>query len=372
MADNPNAFKHWIGEPLIARLADELERAQPGLDTGRLRRLGPHLAPLELKDRVRLVRDMLHAILPPSYPRALTILMRVARRPTLKGFDLWPITEFVQTFGLEDFDRSMTALHALTQRFTAEFALRPFLSADPARTFAVLERWALDPNTHVRRAASEGSRPRLPWGERVPALIADPHPGLAVLERLRFDPDLYVRRSVANHLNDVSKDHPALVVETLTRWERDAGPSTHAAVQWIIRHALRGLIKQGAPDALALIGVHHRAEVVIRDFALTRRRVRVGETLRFGFTLVSTSPAAQKVVVDYVVQFVNASGGHGSKVFKLKTFELPGRGRVALAKAHSLRPITTRTYYPGRHRLQIQVNGAVKHETFWQLERARG
>ena len=132
------------------------------------------------------------------------------------------------------------------------------------------------------------------------------------------------------------------------------------------------MIKQGAPDALALIGVHHRAEVVIRDFALTRRRVRVGETLCFKFTLVSTSPAAQKVVVDYVVQFVNASGGHGSKVFKLKTFELPGRGRVALAKAHSLRPITTRTYYPGRHRLQIQVNGAVKHETFWQLERAQG
>ena len=369
MVDNPNAFKHWIGDALLTKLAGELDRVNPGLDTARLRALTPRLTPLELKDRVRLVRDTLREILPGSYPRALTILMKVARQPTLKGFDLWPFTEFVQAFGMDDFERSMFALQGLTQRFTAEFALRPFLKHHPARTFAVLERWAEDRNHHVRRAASEGSRPRLPWGERVPALIADPRPGLALLEKLRFDRELYVRKSVANHLNDISKDHPALVVDTLRRWQREAGPTDRANVEWIVRHALRGLIKAGDREALALIGVSHRPRIAIRDFTLNRRRVPVGGTLQFAFTLESTTRNQQKLVVDYVIHFVNASGRHGVKVFKLKTFGLPGRARVALAKSHSLRPITTRTYYPGEHRLQIQVNGLVSHEISWFVVR---
>ena len=369
MADNPNAFKHWIGDALLQKLASELDRANPGLDTGRLRELTPRLTPLELKDRVRLVRDTLRAILPGHYPRALAILMKAARRPVLKGFDLWPVTEFVQAYGLDDFDRSIQALHTLTQRFTAEFALRPFLRRHPAQTFAALEAWAEDPSHHVRRAASEGSRPRLPWGERVPALIADPGPGLAVLEKLRFDPELYVRKSVANHLNDISKEHPERVIATLRRWEREARASDRAHVEWIVRHALRGLIKAGDREALALIGVSHRPRIAIRDFKLARRRVRVGEALQFAFALESTSRGEQKVVVDYIIHFVTASGRHGVKVFKLKTFNLPGRTRLGLSKSHSLRPITTRTYYPGEHRLQIQVNGVVSHETAWFVVR---
>jgi 3-methyladenine DNA glycosylase AlkC len=367
MEDNPGAFKHWINAALLERLAHELERAQPGLDTRTLRGLAPRLSPLELKDRVRLVRDTLREILPPSYPRALAILLEVAQRPSLKGFDLWPITEFVQAYGLEDFDRSLDALRLLTQRFTAEFALRPFLKVHHARTFAVLGLWAQDANAHVRRAASEGSRPRLPWGERVPALMEDPGPGLAVLEKLRFDPEIFVRRSVANHLNDIAKDHPAIVIDTLRRWSRDAPATQRSDVTWLVKHALRGLIKKGDPGALALIGVRQRADVVLRKFALARRTVRVGDALEFGFTLESTSRRSQRLVVDYVVHFVTASGRHGARVFKLKTFELPAGARVSLSKAHSLRPITTRTYYPGEHRLEIQINGTVKHDVRWVL-----
>ena len=363
MSDNPNAFKHWIGEALLSRLADELDRASPGLDTGRLRALTPRLTPLELKDRVRLVRDTLREILPQRYPRALSILMKIARRPTLKGVDLWPVTEFVQTYGLDDFERSMDALHALTQRFTAEFALRPFLQHHHARAFAALATWAEDPNHHVRRAASEGSRPRLPWGARVPALITDPRPGLAILERLRFDRELYVRKSVANHLNDISKDHPELVVATLRRWTEDAAAADRANIDWIVRQALRGLIKAGDRQALALIGVDHRPRIAIRDFRLTPTRVRIGDGLQFAFVVESITRAEQKLVVDYIIHFVNASGRHGVKVFKLKTFALAGRARRELSKSHSLRPITTRTYYPGKHRLQIQINGAVVHES---------
>jgi 3-methyladenine DNA glycosylase AlkC len=370
VADNPNAFKHWIGEALLQKLASELDRAHPGLDTGRLRELTPRLTPLELKDRVRLVRDTLRDILPADYVRALSILMKAARRPALKGFDLWPVTEFVQAYGLDDFDRSIQALHTLTQRFTAEFALRPFLRHHHTQTFAALGAWAEDPSPHVRRAASEGSRPRLPWGERVPSLIHDPRPGLAVLEKLRFDPELYVRKSVANHLNDISKDHPALVIATLRRWTQEAGDADQANVNWIVRHALRGLIKAGDRQALALIGVNHRPRIALRDFKLARRRVRVGDMLKFAFVLDSTTRAEQKVVVDYAIHFVNASGRHGVKVFKLKTFTLAGRASRELSKSHSLRPITTRTYYPGEHRLQIQVNGVMSHECSWFVTRS--
>jgi 3-methyladenine DNA glycosylase AlkC len=367
MADNPNAFKHWIGRPLLVKLAAAIGRAHPQTSTGTLRRLAPRLEPLELKDRVRLVRDALHDILPPEYPRALDILLEAARDPSLKGFDFWPFTEFVQTYGLEHFDRSMGALHLLTQRFTAEFAVRPFLKHDSTRTFARLQEWAGDPNHHVRRCASEGTRPRLPWGERVTALIEDPAPGLAVIEALRFDPELYVRRSVANHLNDVAKDHPRLVCETLRRWRAECPAEQSVAFEALLKHAVRGLVKRGDREALALIGVGRRARVEASGLTLASSRVSVGGTLQFEVTVASTSRAAQKLVVDYVIGFRKANGQESTKVFKLKTFDLPGSGRVTLAKRHSLRPITTRVYYPGAHRLAIQVNGVILAERRWHL-----
>jgi 3-methyladenine DNA glycosylase AlkC len=367
MADNPNAFKHWIGPPLLAKLASAIGRAHPGTGTPALERLGPRLGPLELKDRVRLVRDTLREILPPDYPRALDILMDAASDPSLKGFDLWPFTEFVQTYGLEHFERSLDALHLLTRRFTAEFAVRPFLRHEPTRTFARLHDWAEDENHHVRRCASEGTRPRLPWGERVPALIEDPGPGLALLTKLRFDPELYVRRSVANHLNDVAKDHPRVVILTLRRWRAECPPEQREPFEALLKHAVRGLVKRGDRDALALVGVGTRTRVEASALKLVTSRLRVGDTLQFEVTVASASRATQKVVVDYLIGFRKANGQESTKVFKLKTFELPGRGRVTLAKRHSLRPITTRVYYPGAHRLAIQVNGTIVAERRWYL-----
>ncbi|MGH9311354.1 MAG: DNA alkylation repair protein [Vicinamibacterales bacterium] len=367
--EDKSAFKHWIGPALLDRLGAELRRARPGLRTQPLTALHADLEPLELKDRVRLVRETLRKMLPQDYERALAVLLDASRGPSLKGFDLWPITEFVQTYGLDSFDASMDALHELTQRFTAEFTLRPFLTRHPARTLAVLQRWTMDPSHHVRRAASEGSRPRLPWGERVAVLIEDPGPGLNLLEALKFDPEIYVRRSVANHLNDVSKDHPDRVIETLRRWRREC-PAEHVRhLEWIVRHALRGLIKRGHPGALALIGAAP-ARVRASALVLGRPRVRVGDHLEFAFTLVSTSGSAQKLVVDYVISFLTARGALSPKVFKLKTFELPAGGRIALSKRHAMRPITTRVYYPGAHHLAIQVNGAAVLQRRWHLTRA--
>ncbi len=367
--ENPNAFKHWIGPELLEKLARELERASPGLALSPLRALGPALRTLELKARVRRIEESLFELLPRDYPRALAILLEASRSPSLNGFDLWPVTEFVSRRGLEHFDASLEALHFLTQKFTGEFAVRPFLHRQPPKTFRVLTKWARDPNVHVRRLVSEGTRPRLPWGERVPALIADPGPGLKLLELLRHDPELYVRKSVANHLNDVAKDHPARVLETLERWLSEVGPADarRPSLEWTARRALRTLVKQGDARALKLLGVHGEVKLRVGPLEVKETSLAVNERLEFALELRSTAKSEQKLVVDYVIHHVKANGGRSPKVFKLKTFVLPASASVRLRKRHSLAPITTRTYYPGEHLLEVQVNGKVVRRTAWTL-----
>jgi 3-methyladenine DNA glycosylase AlkC len=167
-----------------------------------------------------------------------------------------PHTTFVADYGLDPahnggrdpFEASMKALHELTRRFTAEFAIRPFLIAQEARTLASLMKWTRDPDPHVRRLCSEGSRPRLPWGLRLQSFVRDPRPTLPILEALKDDPELYVRRSVANHLGDIAKDHPDLVLDLCARWLKGASSER----KWLIRHALRYPAKKGSKAALKL------------------------------------------------------------------------------------------------------------------------
>jgi 3-methyladenine DNA glycosylase AlkC len=179
---------------------------------------------------------------------------------------------FVAEYGLAHRDLSLRALKEMTKRFSAEFAIRPFLDREPAAVVAVLADWALDPHPQVRRLVSEGTRPRLPWGMRLPKFVADPRPVLTLLELLKEDPELFVRRSVANNLNDIAKDNPDLVVATLRRWKASRSPET----KWLVKHALRTLIKQGHPDALGLLGYGHGAAVQVTGPHAVRRFCRDG------------------------------------------------------------------------------------------------
>jgi 3-methyladenine DNA glycosylase AlkC len=264
-------------------------------------------------------------------------------------------------YGLDDFDVAMGAMYQITKRHTAEFAIRPFLRRYPERTLAVLHQWVEDESPHVRRLVSEGTRPRLPWAGRLDAFIADPTPTLALLERLKDDPSAFVRKSVANHLNDISKDHPQLVIDTLTCWREDAG----AERLWIIRHALRTLVKKGDPAALALLGFD-RPQVSLRDMRIEPDHIRLGDSLVFSFTLQSESDEAQNLIIDYLIHFVKASGQTSPKVFKLSTRELSARESIYIQRKHAIKPITTRSYYSGEHRIEIQVNGQVLGgQRFW-------
>ena len=280
-------FKNLINPAAVRAAAEHLRAAWPEFDAPAfVRHANRGLEALELKARAMQVADALEATLPARFGQACDVIeaaLAQACEPGmpppepdagLRGWIVWPLGEYVARRGLAEPERGLATLHALTQRLTAEFAIRPFIVAHPTLVFATLQRWTLDPSAHVRRLVSEGSRPRLPWGLRLKVLIADPSPTLPLLRALQDDPSDYVRRSVANHLNDIAKDHPGIVVA----WLREHLPSAGRERRALLRHASRTLIKQGHADALALWGSATPFNGSAR-LTLSPRRLRVGDSL---------------------------------------------------------------------------------------------
>ena len=257
--------------------------------------------------------------------------------------------------GLDEPETALEGLACLTRYASAEFAIRPFLERHPQRTLARLTEWAASEDVHLRRLVSEGTRPRLPWARRLAAPNWDPLAALPLLDRLHDDPEMYVRRSVANHLNDLAKDDPALAVTVARRWLAMGG--TH--VEWVVRYGLRGLVKAGDPDALAVIGADPSVDVEVHDLRLSQAQVHVGDVLPFSFTLRNLADHPVYLVIDYVVHYRRANGSASPKVFKLSTRTIPPYATILLHRTHPFRPVTTRRYYHGDHRLEIQVNGRV-------------
>ena len=278
------------------------------------------------------------------------------------GFAAIALCEYVAFFGRDHFDLSIEALHDLTRFGSAEFAIRHFLAADFDRTLAVMRGWTGDPDEHVRRLSSEGSRPRLPWSFRLDRAIADPSHTFPIPEALRDDPSAYVRKSAANHLNDIGKDHPDWLLDRLETW-----PVGTAEVRWVVRHALRTLVKKGGPRALALIGATGAAKVNVEAFSVTPARLRLGERLRIAARLVSTGPERQRLVVDYAVHYVKKNGVTSRKVFKLREVDLAPGAAWEAATSQVVRDFTTRSHNAGRHRMELMVNGAVLAETAFDL-----
>lgn len=325
-----------------------------------LRDVAKGYGPLSLTGRSARIADALHAHLPADYPRAVDILLASASQPHdhragsgMGGFLYMPHLAFVAKHGLDHFEDSMRAQHALTQRFTAEFSIRAFLETHPEKTLERLHRWTADSSHHVRRLVSEGTRPRLPWAPRLRAFQRDPRPVIELLEKLKDDPELYVRRSVANNLNDIGKDHPELLTQVARRWLRDAS----AERRWIVNHALRSAVKRAEAGALAVLGYGEKAAVTLRAVAITPASPRIGGAVSIGFEIVNRSRRAQRVLVDLVVHFVKARGT-GSKTFKLRAVELSPGARETFAKRIGLGQLTTRKHYPGLHRVEALLNGA--------------
>ena len=355
-------LKEMIDLPLVRRIAGRIEAVYPQFAREEfLAAVDAELHRLELKPRFALIADKLREYLHADYPTALNSLLAILDddRHSFEpiedpAFRLLPIPTFVERYGLDHPQESLEAMYIITRYSSCESAIRPFITRYPAQTMTKLQTWAKDGNEHVRRLVSEGSRPRLPWAPQLREFIADPTPALALLEHLKDDSSLYVRRSVANHLNDIGKDHPELLLERMTAWKD--GVSTER--MWLINHALRSLIKKGDPRALAILG-YDEPQVELRELKLSPERLIFGEDLSFSFQLQSVSDETQQLMIDYVMRFVKANGKRAPKVFKLKRATLKAGDSLSLSKSHAIRPISTRRYYAGLQRLEIQVNGRI-------------
>lgn len=328
---------------------------------------------LALMPRGKKIAQALRQHLPGDYASAIAILLASldvphGRDPTqsLASFLYLPHTVFVATYGLGDFALSMQAQHALTQRFTAEFSIRPFLEQHPDATLRQLTAWTADPSAHVRRLVSEGTRPRLPWAPRLRQFQADPTPVLALLELLKDDPELYVRRSVANNLNDIGKDHPAVLADTAQAWLKDASEQR----AWVVGHALRSAVKRGDSGALKVLGFGNTAQVALGQVQITPSRAVMGGGVALAFELTNTTTQVQAVLVDFCVHYVKASGQTSAKVFKLKTLTLQPGETVQLGKKLSLAEMTTRKHYPGLHRVEVLLNGQAQPLGAFELLKA--
>lgn len=357
-------LKDLLDADAVRALARDLRRAHARLDERSFVAAGlAGLAERSLTERAAHLADVMRRHLPADFPTAAR-LVGDSLGPPLASSDSFgmeplrymPHVFFVARHGLDHFEPSIDLQLALTRRFSAEFSIRAFLLRYPERTYARLLAWTTDADVHVRRLVSEGTRPRLPWAERLRDYQRDPTPVLALLERLKDDPERYVQRSVANNLNDIGKDHPGLLVEVCERWSRGAGEGR----RWIVGHALRSRVKAGDRGALALVGGGATPQVELRRVKLSANKLRLGDSLKLELELVSTATAAQELVVDYAVHFVKASGERRPKVFKLRKLTLPRGGAAALSATVSFAAMTTRKHYPGTHRVDLLVNGEAR------------
>jgi 3-methyladenine DNA glycosylase AlkC len=368
-------LKHFFNERVVRLIASDLHRVYPVLrERGFIGECMKGLEELELTPRAWHIASVMREHLPQPFANAAEIIVK-SLGPEHAGseefgmapFRYLPHVFFVQKYGLEDFEPSMRAQYELTKRFTAESSIRAFLIRYPGETYARLLEWTRDESVHVRRLASEGTRPRLPWAPRLPAFQKDPRPVIQLLELLKDDPERYVQRSVANNLNDISKDHPDLAVEVCRRWSIDPTPVR----EWIVRHALRSLVKKGHRGALRLFGVSAKPKVTVNAVRIVPRTVNVGGKLRFSFEIAGTGRKAQDLLVDYVVHFVKANGATKPKVFKLRRLALSPGERQELRGTVSFIDMTTRRHYPGRHAIEVLINGVAHPLARFQVRAPR-
>ena len=368
------AMNELIDAAAVHSAAAVLTEAAPDVQWARTRAAASLLGDLNLRARTDLAAQALREdVLSASgagYPTAAVSFRAALRFPEFTGWILWPVSEAAATLAVasgtgEDFDDALALLAELTPRLTGEFAIRRLLRHDLDRALAAALAWTAHPDEHVRRLASEGTRPYLPWAVRVPGLIERPEATLPVLTALYRDPSEYVRRSVANHLNDLARHAPAAVVATAEEWLSAADSNTG----WVVRHGLRTLVKKGHPDALALLGFTP-ASVAVAGPRLDRNVLTVPGELGFTFEVANTGTEDVRLAVDYVVHYRKANGSLSAKVFKVSTLTLASGESRSLSKRHAFRQMTTRVHHPGVHALEVQINGAVYGRTEFLVQGA--
>ncbi len=306
-----------------------------------------------LNERMRHTAHTLQHYLPDDYRKSISILMdTVTLMPG--GYTALVFPEFVSLFGKANYKVSIDALKYFTRFGSSEFAVRTFLKLDLNRTLMNMYKWSEDDNVHVRRLASEGSRPRLPWSFKLDEIIQNPELTRPILENLNSDNELYVRKSVANHLNDQTKDSPDYVTQLVKSWDR-----THPHTAWIVKRGCRSLLKQGHKQSMAIFNLSPNVDATVKNFTLNSRTIKLNEKLEFQFSLVSKKNRSQRLMIDYRIHYIKKTGAQLPKVFKLKEVTLNPKEEVSIKKMTRFQDYSTRQLHSGTHLLEILINGVI-------------
>ncbi|WP_041575374.1 DNA alkylation repair protein [Pseudobdellovibrio exovorus] len=355
-----SSLKNYIDMSFLKSLSSDLSSASKKFNgKGFLNSVQPQLSKLELKERIRLVSTELGRNISAPYPQQIDILKKAA--PKHRGLAGLIFPDFVEVYGQEDVTTSLEALKFFTPFSSAEFAIRPFIEKDPVRLMKVLQKWSRDSDEHIRRLSSEGSRPRLPWSFKLREFVKDPTPTLAILEQLKADESLYVRKSVANHLNDISKDHPDLALSLAKKW---IGQSAHT--DWILKHALRTLLKRGDQRALKLFGVAAAKNVQVAQLSVVKKKNAIGSSFEFSFIILNKTP--QTLRLEYAIHYLKKNGSYSKKVFKISEKSV-AKGDHKISRRHSLRQMTTRQHNAGLHKVEVIINGQTMMTTDFLVTR---
>jgi 3-methyladenine DNA glycosylase AlkC len=354
-------FKNSFNKKTVTTLAKELTLVEESFNATLFKKnILKELEELELKDRVRLISNVLHEIfsheLNYSYKKTIQILLKALKKKDspLTGFQAWPISQYVEDYGRDDLKTSLKAMYIITKLFTSEFCIRPFIDLYPDEVFSTLHEWTSDECEHIRRFASEGTRPNLPWGLKVRGIHENLNRNIELLEKLKYDEHDYVIKSIANHLNDISRLDEKLFLKTVQDWNKDKRISKK-----IIRHSSRTLLKQGHPKALKLHGYDPKININLSGLKLSKKKIKEGDRFDLSFDLVSLSNSSKtnKIIVEYIIHYPKKDGSLSPKAFRLKDTTILSGSRMKLLKSIHFKNVTTRKHYKGEHLLEIQVNG---------------
>lgn len=345
-------LKNSYTAEFIERLGKTIEANHPTFNTQAFQQavFAKGWDDLELKARMSRIREAMQQTLNLPYAQAIEALWQPVQ--AFSNYEAMFFPEFIQAYGLDDWDTSLPALAWFTRFSSSEFAVRPFIEADSKSMMAQMLKWTSDDNYHVRRLASEGCRPRLPWAPALPAFKQDPSPIWPILNALRTDESDYVRRSVANNLNDISKDHPDQVLDWCERQFNQ-----HPHTDWIIKHACRGLLKASHPRALALFGYEPPTGIQINDFSTNVSHIKEGDSLSIQADF-SAAQALGKIRSEYLIHYIKANGKSSAKVFILAEGELSD-SRKSYCRKQSFARMSTRKHYPGTHKIELRINGVI-------------
>jgi 3-methyladenine DNA glycosylase AlkC len=367
--------KNVINCQNVHDLGSKIRNSWPNFDLDNFNKeIANNLPEQGLGERIQQVRRSLFNYLPKCYEQSLLILLKSLPDvlpnnafdtkldlASQNGFIMISLTAFVSRYGINHYQFSMNALKEMTKRFSAEGSIRYFIIKYPEQVMDTFSRWVLEDSAHVRRLVCESTRPRLPMMIGLPEFKKDPSPIIPFLESLKSDSELFIRRSVANNLNDISKDNPDVVTTLLAKWSHDKSPN----MTWLVKHALRTLEKKGNVNALNILGFSENPQVYVENFTLKNTHINLGEHLDITLQLSARGTSEENLLIDYEIYHMKANGKLMPKVFKWTKKIISIGGELHLVKKHNIKPISTRKYYAGKHEIHLKVNGkSMAKETF--------